>query len=272
MPCALVLAFAGCGQVAGWADAYRLVDLGTLSDGPAETRFSFATDIDDRGWVTGYSGTAAGDTHAFLFDGTLRDLGTLGGTTSIAYGFSPSGAVVGHSTIASGLLHKFSYDGVMHDLGPVGNTIGLLLARAAGLTAVGGEADAQGQLTAYLDDGTRQSLGTLGGRSSYALGLNADGAVVGFAETGTGDQHAFLYAEGALTDLNTPAVSATGWILRSAKSINDSGQIVGFGTYRDQSRAFLLEPTAPEAGTIAGAIATALAVGAAWWRRRGRPA
>jgi probable HAF family extracellular repeat protein len=264
---------AGCGPMTGFAAAslYTLVDLGTLSDGPLETRFSFASSLDGRGRVTGYSGTTTGDTHAFLFDGTMHDLGTLGGLSSIAYGFDAAGDVVGYSTVGSGELHRFSYDGTMHDLGPASRSYGLSLTQVDGATTVGGIPDASGYLTAYLDDGTLRPLGTLGGRSSYALGFNEDGSVVGYSATTSGAQHAFLYQDGVMTDLNGQVTSATGWILQSAKAINTSGQIVGFGTYEDQSRAFLLNLEAvPEAGTVAGAVAVALATGAAWLRGRRR--
>ena len=52
-----------------------MTDLGTLGG-----TYSWAFDINDRGQVVGYSGTAAGDQHAFLYgDGAMTDLGTLGG-------------------------------------------------------------------------------------------------------------------------------------------------------------------------------------------------
>lgn len=46
--------------------------------------------------------TAGGQTHAFLFDTAMNDLGTLpGGTESFAYGINSHGAVVGYSVTAS---------------------------------------------------------------------------------------------------------------------------------------------------------------------------
>jgi probable HAF family extracellular repeat protein len=46
-------------------------------------------------------------------------------------------------------------------------------------------------------------LGTLGGTTSAANGLNAVGQVVGLSATTSGDQHAFLYSGGIMTDLGT---------------------------------------------------------------------
>jgi hypothetical protein len=55
--------------------------------------------------------------------------------------------------------------------------------------------------------------------------------------------HAFIYRDGAMHDLNDLARTAdAGWILSSARAINGSGQIVGFGTHHGETAAFLLTP------------------------------
>ena len=74
--------------------------------------------------IVGHSHTSGGQFHAFLYsDGVMKDLGTLGGTTSTAYGINDSSQIVGDARTAEASLHAFLYTGgVMHDLGTLGGT------------------------------------------------------------------------------------------------------------------------------------------------------
>jgi len=80
-----------------------ITDLGTLPGGT----FSIAYGINNHGQVVGYSDTASGEGHAFLWQkGEMTDLGTLpGGTFSIAYGINDGGQAVGASDAASSEVH-----------------------------------------------------------------------------------------------------------------------------------------------------------------------
>ncbi|HEV7758314.1 MAG TPA: hypothetical protein VGO78_04975 [Acidimicrobiales bacterium] len=100
----------------------RMTDLGTL--GGPNTRLGASTIgrtdlLNERGQVAGTSETATGDLHAFRWtDGRMRDLGTLGGDTSYAFGINDRGDVVGMSQRASGEMSAFLWrDGVMTDIG-----------------------------------------------------------------------------------------------------------------------------------------------------------
>lgn len=77
-----------------------------------------AGDINDRGEVTGYYVNSVGETRAFLYTaGALRDLGTLGGTYSIAMSVNNAGTVVGHATGPVSEQRAFLWDGAaMQDL------------------------------------------------------------------------------------------------------------------------------------------------------------
>ena len=71
-----------------WEDGV-MTDLGTLG---GWGRNSFATHINGRGQVAGYSWIDAETYHAFLWEaGTMQDLGTLGGNSSTPAGLGPAG-------------------------------------------------------------------------------------------------------------------------------------------------------------------------------------
>jgi probable HAF family extracellular repeat protein len=94
------------------------------------------------------------------------------------------------------------------------------------------------------------NLGTLGGPNSYALAVNAGNAVVGFSDTANGEIHAFLYADGAMSDLGT-----LGGAYSVATAINDAGVIVGYAqTATGQYHAFRYSGGAmADLGTLGGA-------------------
>ncbi|NHZ33812.1 PEP-CTERM sorting domain-containing protein [Massilia rubra] len=88
------------------------------------------------------------------------------------------------------------------------------------------------------------------GEHSEGNGMNAQGAVVGWAGFGEGAQHAMLWQDGMEFDLNAQIVGKRfGFTyLEKAYGINDHGQIVGRGLTADGSyQAFLLSPV-PEPG------------------------
>ena len=191
------------GQVVGWSETTgaarhaflysegRLKDLGTLGGS------SWATAINSAGEVVGYF--SLGDNErAFLFsNGKMRDLGTLGGARSNAHGINADGQIVGDSTIGregvQSLPHAFLYThGQMTDLGI---------------------------LAAAFEPNTRSSGGI-----SNAYAINAGGQVVGMSTDREGHAHAFLYANGRMTDLGV-----LGQKHSEARAINTIGEVVGDG-------------------------------------------
>jgi fibronectin-binding autotransporter adhesin len=91
-----------------------MVDLGTLPGGLQ----SFAEGINNSGTVVGEAGTSGGSYHAFSYsDGTMTDLGTLGGSNSNANAVNNSGVIVGSAQTSNGGYDAFIYsNGVMSDL------------------------------------------------------------------------------------------------------------------------------------------------------------
>ncbi|PRY32368.1 hypothetical protein [Pseudosporangium ferrugineum] len=69
------------------------------------------------------------------------------------------------------------------------------------------------------------TLGTLGGASSAPQGLNDERAVVGWAETGDGRTHPFLWRDGRMTDLGTLDDGDGGWGIAAA--VNRWGTVAG---------------------------------------------
>ncbi len=70
---------------------------------------SDGTGVNDSGQVCGYGWPNTTITHAFLYSGTMVDLGTLGGAESVAEAINNAGQVVGQSTNAANVTHAFLY-------------------------------------------------------------------------------------------------------------------------------------------------------------------
>jgi probable HAF family extracellular repeat protein len=118
------------------------------------------------------------------------------------------------------------------------------------------------------------SLGSLGGASGVANALNNANQVVGWSQIASGAQHAFLYSNGAMKDLNLLIPPLSGITLTSAVGIEAAGEIVAFGTDASgQSNEYLLTPlesTVPEPSTLAimSLIIVAVAARQAYSRRQ----
>ncbi len=91
------------------------------------------------------------------------------------------------------------------------------------------------------------NLGTLGGSHSVAVSINDSGEVIGLASTSNSSSlnHSFLFSHDGITDLSLlSAVVTTGWNHLQVIDINNSGQIVGYGSNNDgHQEAFLLSYT-----------------------------
>jgi len=166
-----------------------MTDLGTAHD----INYSEAYGINDSGQVVGWS-DATNWQHAFLYsNGTMTDLGTLGGRTSVAWDINDSGQAVGRAETAAEVDHAFLYsNGTMSDLGTPGDYQSGANAINDSGQVVGWAQTASGMHGFLHSNGTRTELGTLGGWSSWAFGINNSGQVVGTADTASGETHAFL--------------------------------------------------------------------------------
>ncbi len=291
------------GQVlgsAGFGGGPTVVDPTTSSD-PADTgtagagtpskpvggTSNFANAINDPGQVAG-AASFGGPGHAYITGGGgLTDLGSLGGAGGASYATAVNnlGQVVGGSAITASLssdVHAFlaTAGGAMADLGTLGGKYSTAMGVNAAGQVVGGSTIAGGDLHAFLATGGRAmaDLGTLGGSFSIANAINVTGQVVGNAAIADGSTHAFVYSDGQMRDLNGLLPAGSGLTLTSATAINDVGQIIGQATdAAGASHGFvltpasLLQPAAPEPGTLAvfGFAAVGLGLRLASKRRRG---
>lgn len=224
--------------------------------------YSEARGISDAGLVAGFAETGrAGRLRAWVSrafvrqpDGSLLDLGTLGGPYSAAYAVGASGSVAGKADTDSGATHAFLWteSSGMTDLGTLGGANSAAYAvSSAGAVAGVSETDNSGTRHGFLTSGGQmQDLAPLPGMdssaayavSSAAYAVSSTGQAVGTSQTATGTKRATLWRNGRPTDLNTLLPPHSGWTLTEARAVNDHGQIAGQGIWNGKPCAFLLTP------------------------------
>lgn len=204
--------------VTAWASTatnYEIVDLGSLGGGHGR-----AEAVNDHGQIVGYSVTASGEQHAFLWtDGRMTDLGTLGGGYSYAADINNHGQVVGYSLSDTGEGRPFLWeDGRMTDLG----------GPSCSANAINDDGQVVGDCMGHpvswwrgqMTDLTTQGLAPF----TTARDINDAGQIVGGFPTGTAF-HAYRYQNGQVLDLG-----AAGGGNSEADAVNGRGQAAGDGS------------------------------------------
>jgi probable HAF family extracellular repeat protein len=189
---------------------------------------------------------------AFLYDGTMHDLGTLGGGTW-ANGISDNGDVIGESEITNGgTSHAFVYSRArgIRDLNSlIPPQSGWTLSNAEFVDSTGGQIigsgsiGGQGQWFQYGNGAVSvHDFGTtmIGGNYIQVSAINSNGQYVGTSQQPP--IHAVLY-DGTVHDLG----SYFGSRGSSASGINASGEVIG-----QSDHAFLYDGEMHDLGTLPG--------------------
>ena len=235
-----------------------LTDLGALPG----TNSSYAYAINNNGLTVGISENGSTDpqtgypeVNAVVWnDGKIINLGTFGGTQTVAENLNDRGQVVGMALNAvsdpysealtanpigvyavwPGTTQSRAFlweKGAMRDLGTLGGPDALAYAinqrgQVAGHSYINSTPNPTTgipTLDPFLwENGRMIDLGSLGGTISYTFWLNNRGQVVGYSDL-PGDQafHGFVWDRGALTDLSL------GGSYAAATWINDAGDAIG---------------------------------------------
>jgi probable HAF family extracellular repeat protein len=204
-------------QAVKWAVDGEIQPLARFQDDTV----SFAFGINESGQAVGVSGSCSnvslppnnppGGPHAVLWekDGSVTDLGTLPGGigNNVATSINDRGEVVGTALVSDGSVHAFfwSRQRGMQDLGVPPNDVVSV--------------------------------------APCCHTINNRGQVVGFSFPGPlGGGRALIWEDSVPVDLNTRIPAGSPWYLQAATSINDAGEIVGWGTIHGEVHAYLATP------------------------------
>lgn len=189
-----------------------------------------ATAVNASGQVVGTSPADeyGGPSRAFLYqsDGKRRDLGTLGGRSSIAYDINDLGQVVGEADLGGGVQRAFLWEqGKMRDLGTLGGSQSYARAVNESGQVVGWTENRRYETCAFVWEAGKMRELQRGAenRAAYAIAVNDLGHAVGKVENAEGVTHAALWDRRgrlALLDLESS-------IRSEANAINNQAEVVG---------------------------------------------
>ncbi|HEV7991677.1 MAG TPA: PKD domain-containing protein [Gemmatimonadaceae bacterium] len=223
------------GLRAFYATGNSWVLLDSFPNTTTQDGFTRANAINASGQIVGSAADAVSSAHAVLWSGfaAIQDLGTLGGSSSMAIDINDAGQVIGSSdTFGDASTSFFIWSGStgMQDLAPlIPNATSLVAINNLG--EIAGTFTTSGQSHAFVFSPNTgfHDLGTLGGTSSSATGLNNNGQVVGSSTTTGGATHSFLWTP---TDGMEDVTAITGFV--DVHALNDNlqtltGQIGNWG-------------------------------------------
>jgi probable HAF family extracellular repeat protein len=184
---------------------------GTMTDlgAPVGLPNSYAYAINSTGNIVGEAFNGGfSRSRAFVFDGTMRTLGTLGGQSSTALAINNQNQIVGYADTLDGYTHAFLYDGTMHDL----DTFAGIYSVARGINnsgeIVGSAFVNEDDYHAFIrQNGVMRDLNSLLDASAAgwvleeAYAINDLGQIIGTGSFG-GQTHGFLLSPNLPGDIN----------------------------------------------------------------------
>ena len=252
------------------AQLYKATPLTSLGKGSPQNGLTVALGVNNSGIVVGTSETPTNSRHACYWstDGTIKDLGTLGGNYGVGFAINNLGQVAGSANVADNSRSDpflWTSSGGMQDLGRLGSGIqNEALALNDKTHVVGFSCLDSGNNTCHaflwIQSTGMQDLGTLGGSFSTADGINAAGHIAGWSARTDGTRHAFLWtAAGGMQELEPGSTFES-----FAFGINDSDEIIGefINPTDSQFHAFMWTQTSGlrDLGVLTGGWSEALGI------------
>jgi probable HAF family extracellular repeat protein len=180
-----------------------------------------------------------------------RVLPPVGGSAAVAYAINDNGEAVGLAGCITGTVYAVLWrHSKPINLGSLGGIAGNIPFDINNRGQVVGQSDLPGDTNHHAffwQDGVMTDLGSLPGLpTSVANGINNKSQVVGFSQALNDPNDvtpvAVLWENGGMSDLNS-LIHRGSLFLMEALSINDRGQIAGFGRLPNgDHRGFLLTP------------------------------
>jgi len=220
--------------VAGHAFLYRNGKMTDIENSSLFPNGSQAYGINKAGQVVGVGLITGEEFHAFLYSGgKMVDLDPFGGVQSWATSINDSGEIIGSACcLSSGAtVTTWLYaNGTFTNLSETNS--GLFINNDGRIVGVNNSGHA-----ALYSNGSWTDLGAFQGHATEALGINTSGQIVGFAlilarnkkcpSCGEQDEsRGLIFTSSGAVDLNTLIPPSSGFTIREAIGINDSGQIV----------------------------------------------
>jgi probable HAF family extracellular repeat protein len=218
-----------------------------------------ANSINSAGDAAGYSYISGVNRHAFMYNhgnGIMTDLDPENTGYSVGSAINDSDTIAGFASSpqSNGVAQAFVYRGGL--LTPIGPTTESYAQGINNLGQVVGDflTDNQTAFHAFLyNKGAFIDLGSAGSTETVAFAINDQEQIVGitlvpYNTSCSGvpcieyEQHAFIYENGGIVDLNSLIPPCSGWDLSWALDINNRGQIVGYGTINGSFHGFILTP------------------------------